>query len=194
VPASRAHSHPAVGSIFHVARFPELGSFALGFMTSMILMDRFRSAADWGRQVKGGLRMRWFAGVVTLLLILVVGWAIYNGLAPQQVVINKGGGQVILQDGYRPPKVSIVCPSTGSTTGASYNVIFGGKADIFASGLPATLTLEYGDGRHYTTSRLEYFNSAYRHTYTQQGDFTVRARVQDARGRSAEDECSFSWG
>jgi hypothetical protein len=139
------------------------------------------------KRLLGGL-----AGLGALLLILVVVWAIYNGLAPQQVVINKGGGQVILQDGYRPPKVSLVCPSNGNLTGSSYNAVFGGKADVSASGLPATLTLEYGDGRHYTTSRLEYFNSAYRHAYTQGGDFTIRARVQDTRGRSAEDECSFS--
>lgn len=133
------------------------------------------------------------AWVAVLLVILVVVWAAYNGLAPQQVVINKGGGQVILKDGYRPPKVSIVCPSDSDTPGP-YKVVFGGKADISSSGLPATLTLEYGDGRHYTTDRLEYFNSAYRHTYTKTGAFTVRARVQDSRGKSAEEDCSFSFG
>jgi PKD domain len=157
---------------------------------------RFRSCRP--DQLVRGLAMArllgGLVGVVALLLILVVGWAFYNGLAPERVTINKGGGEVIVQEGYRPPKVSIVCPSNGNLTGDSYNAVFGGKTDVSASGLPATLTLEYGDGRHYTTSRLEHFNSAYRHVYTQKGNFTVRARVQDSRGRGAEDKCSFSLG
>jgi hypothetical protein len=131
--------------------------------------------------------------VLGLVVLAVVGWAIYNGLAPQEVQINRGGFKVILQEGYRPPSISLTCPAAVESRGPGYKAVFGGKANVSAAGLPATLTVEYGDGRHYTTSRLEYFNSAYRHDYRARGNFMVRARIIDSRGRSGEKHCEFSW-
>jgi hypothetical protein len=131
--------------------------------------------------------------ILGVIILVVVCWAIYNGLAPQEVQIDKGGFRIILREGYRPPRISITCPPEVKRTGPSYRTVFGGKANVAASGLPATLTVEYGDGRHYTTSTLEYFNSAYRYIYRTQGAFTVRARIVDSRGNSDEQSCGFTW-
>lgn len=53
----------------------------------------------------------------------------------------------------------------------------------------ARLFIDYGDGRHYTTSHIPYFRSAYRHTYNRYGTFPVTIQLTDGRGNTATDSC-----
>lgn len=87
---------------------------------------------------------------------------------------------------YRSPTISITCNPENYTP----NVHFGGGWDFSTS--TATLLIDYGDGRHYTTSHIPYFRSAYRHTYHSLGYFLVTIRLTDGRGNVATDSCPTS--
>jgi hypothetical protein len=85
---------------------------------------------------------------------------------------------------YSSPTISISC----NPENYAPNVHFGGGWRFSTS--TATLLIDYGDGRHYTTSHIPYFRSAYRHTYNSLGYFLVNIRLIDGRGNVATDSCS----
>jgi nucleoid-associated protein YgaU len=89
---------------------------------------------------------------------------------------------------YSSPSVWISC----NRYNTSLNVYFGGDWHVSTS--TASLLIDYGDGRHYTTSHIPYFRSAYRHTYASSGDFLVSIRLTDGRGNVASDSCMTSVG
>ena len=84
---------------------------------------------------------------------------------------------------YASPSIWITCglPTTSPT------IYFSG--DWQFSTATARLFIDYGDGRHYTTSHIPYFRSAYRHTYNEIGTFVVTIRLTDGRGNTATDSC-----
>ncbi len=88
---------------------------------------------------------------------------------------------------YSSPSIWISCglPTTSST------IYFSGDWQFSTS--TARLFIDYGDGRHYTTSHIPYFRSAYRHTYHQIGDFLVTIQLTDGRGNTATDSCEAGY-
>jgi nucleoid-associated protein YgaU len=84
---------------------------------------------------------------------------------------------------YSSPSIWISCNPENYTP----SVHFSGDWQFSTS--TARLFIDYGDGRHYTTSHIPYFRSAYRHTYTGYGTFSVTIRLTDGRGNTATDSC-----
>jgi hypothetical protein len=68
---------------------------------------------------------------------------------------------------HNSPSIWISCDPDNYTP----NVTFSGDWRFSTS--TARLFIDYGDGRHYTTSHIPYFRSAYRHTYNRYGTFPV---------------------
>jgi hypothetical protein len=89
---------------------------------------------------------------------------------------------------YDPPEVSIECP--GSAKVGPGPVEFPYSLSKAAPG-DATLRIEYGDGRHYSTSILRDsdIERAFWHDYTRPGTYRVLVRLTDSKGRSAQDSC-----
>jgi nucleoid-associated protein YgaU len=84
---------------------------------------------------------------------------------------------------YSSPSIWISCDPDSYTP----NVTFSGDWRFSTS--TARLFIDYGDGRHYTTSHIPYFRSAYRHTYNRYGTFPVTIQLTDGRGNTATDSC-----
>lgn len=120
-------------------------------------------------------------------------WAWSHGMTPNSVKVGKDGLDLQMVSAGRSPSLTLKCPPPGISEASSYPVVFDGVAGVPTAALPATLTIEYGDGKHYSTNTPAYFNSAYRHTCLQRGDFTVRVRLTDAEGLPIERTCAWSW-
>jgi nucleoid-associated protein YgaU len=97
---------------------------------------------------------------------------------------ESSAGSASVGSSYRSPTVVISCNPDNYAT----EVHFGGDWDFSTS--TATLFIDYGDGRSYTTSHIPYFRSAYRHSYRSTGNFLVSIRLTDGRGNVATDSCA----
>lgn len=83
------------------------------------------------------------------------------------------------------PALTMACP----TGGAQSSPVF---AHRISATRPYTVTVDYGDGDHYSTDD-RYLDAAFTHAYRSSGTFTVTAALTDATGRTATASCAYTW-
>ncbi len=91
----------------------------------------------------------------------------------------------------RSPKVTLTCPPDESGGWSSYRAEYG--ADIKSDGFE-TATIQYGDGKVYTSYSLEDAEqNMFWHTYQAPGSFFISVEVTDPAGRVGRGTCLFNW-
>jgi ABC-type proline/glycine betaine transport system substrate-binding protein/ABC-type branched-subunit amino acid transport system substrate-binding protein len=98
-------------------------------------------------------------------------------------------------DSYLMPEIEIECHNGDEEGNYEWlDQYFAGTWDWDESTGFGSITLDYGDGKSYTSWTSEdATDNAFWHRYDTTGRFTVRATITDSSGRTATDSCVWTW-